>query len=58
MKEKPKKWLIISWQHDNMMDGAYGKMIDSIEGTYDEACECARQYVPSRSPVGVVGVIE
>lgn len=53
-----KKWLVISWQHDDMMDGAYGKLIDTVEGTYDEAADRARQYIGNCAPVGVVGVIE
>lgn len=53
-----KKWLIISWKHIDLMDGAYGKHIDDFEGTYEEAAEWARQFVDNYSPIGVVGVIE
>ena len=53
-----KKWLIISWRHDDYMDGAYGKMLDEVEGTYEQAAVAARIWVSSHSPVGVVGVIE
>lgn len=53
-----KTWLIVSWQHDDLMDGAYGKLIDTFVGTYDEAADRARQYVSNCAPVGVVGVIE
>lgn len=53
-----KKWLIISWKHDDLMDGAYGRHIDDFEGTYEDAAIYARQFVPNCSPVGVVGVID
>jgi hypothetical protein len=55
---EPKKWLIISCQHNDLMDGAYGQRIDTVEGTYDEACIRAREYIGNCSPVGVLGVIE
>ena len=44
--------------HDDYMDGAYGKMLDEVEGTYEQAAVAARIWVSSHSPVGVVGVIE
>jgi hypothetical protein len=53
-----KNWLIISWKHDNYMDGGYGKCLDKFYGTYEAAAEYAREYVSQNSPVGVVGVIE
>lgn len=53
-----KNWLIISWFHDDLMDGAYGKKIDEIHGTYEEACQRALEYVPHCSPVGVVGEVK
>lgn len=53
-----KKWLIISWEHSDVLDACYGRLIDECEGTYEEAAEHARQYVLLHSPVGVVGVIE
>ena len=55
---RTRKWLIISWRHNDLMDGAYGEFISSVEGTYEEACEAARHYVRNLSPIGVVGVIE
>lgn len=53
-----KKWLIISWKHIDHLDEAYGKCIGYFNGTYDEAAEYARKFMPEHSPVGVVGVIE
>jgi len=53
-----KKWMIISWQRNDLMDGSYGELLNVIKGTYEDAAEAARWYVPARSPVGVVGEIE
>jgi len=53
-----KTWLIVSWQHVDHMDGAYGKCLDHFVGTYADAAEAARKYVPTYYPVGVVGAIE
>lgn len=58
MDDSKKKWLIISWQHVDHLDDKYGRCIDEVHGTYDEAAERAREYVHNCSPVGVVGVIE
>jgi hypothetical protein len=58
MTATKKKWLIISWMYNGFIDGNYGKMLQEIEGTYEEAAQEARQYIPNFSPVGVVGVIE
>lgn len=56
--QKPKKWLIISWRHNDLMDGAYGEFITSHEGSYEDACKEARKYIDGLGPIGVVGVIE
>lgn len=40
------------------MDGAYGKVLEEWEGTYEEAAQAARPWANSHGPVGVVGVIE
>lgn len=56
--EKPKKWMIISWRRNELMDGAYGELLSTIRGTYEEAAKEARLWVPQYSPVGVCGVIE
>lgn len=53
-----RKWLIISYRFNDLMDGAYGERLAVVEGTYEEAAIEARLYVPQYSPVGVVGVIE
>ena len=53
-----KKWMIVSWRHNDLIDGAYGQLIDTVTGTYEEAAERAREYVHNCAPVGVVGVIE
>ena len=53
-----KTWLIISWRHNDLVDGAYGECITSVKGTYEEAAAEARAYIKDFSPVGVVGVIE
>lgn len=55
MTKDIKKWLIISWKHVDHLDGAYGKLIDTFKGTYEEACSHARAYVPEHSPVGICG---
>ena len=49
-----KNWLIISWTLNDHLDGRYGRVIEEHEGTYEEACEIARQFTPIMSPVGVV----
>lgn len=49
-----KKWLIISWQHVDHLDGAYGRKLAEIEGSYEDATFEARLYVQHYSPVGVV----
>lgn len=53
-----KKWMIISWRYNGFLDGDYGKLMETIEGTYEDAAKRARDYVESYSPVGVCGVIE
>lgn len=53
-----KKWMIISWKHVDHLDAAYGKLLDVVEGTYEEAAYNARAYVEHYAPVGVCGVIE
>lgn len=59
MKSKSKeKWLIISWRHNDLMDGAFGEFITSVDGNYEEACDKARGYIMNFSPIGVVKVIE
>ncbi len=52
-----KKWMIISWRHIDHMDGAYGELLATVEGTYEEAAQQARLWIPQYSPVGVCGVI-
>jgi hypothetical protein len=52
-----KDWMIISWRHNDHMDGAYGQLMEEFNGTYEEVTDRARRYVPDYSPVGVVGVI-
>jgi hypothetical protein len=53
-----KRWLIISYKHNDLMDGAYGLCLDAYEGRYQDAAEAARKYTPEFSPVVVCGVIE
>jgi hypothetical protein len=58
MGDGVRRWLIISWRHNDHMDGAYGEFIVSCVGSYEDACKEARKYVADFSPIGVVGVIE
>jgi len=51
------RWMIISWKHNDLMDGQYGECLEEISGTEEEARELAREYVPMHSPVGIVEVI-
>ena len=53
-----KKWLMVSWRRNDFLDGRYGELVKEFTGTYEEAANEARQYVPQFSPIGVVGVIE
>lgn len=53
-----KKWAIVSWQYDSIQDGDYGRCLDIVEGSYEEACAEARSYIPKYSPVSVCGIIE
>ena len=57
-KQEVKKWMIISWKHVDHLDAAYGQLMETIEGTYEDAAKRARDYIDAYSPVGVCGVIE
>ena len=53
-----KKWMVISWRHIDHLDDAYGRLLDTVEGTYEEAAEEARRWIEHYAPVGICGVIE
>lgn len=53
-----KIWLVISWQHVDHMDGAYGRRLAEFYGTYEQATDYARIWADEYSPVGVVGVVK
>lgn len=50
-------WMIISWEHVDHLDAAYGKLLTTIEGTEEMAREEARGWVRLHKPVGIVEVI-
>lgn len=58
INKSTKTWMIISWRHIDHLDDAYGKLIDVVDGTYEEAAKEARGYVGYRSPIGLVEVIQ
>jgi hypothetical protein len=41
-------WLIISWCEK------YGRMLDTVIGTHEQARKAAMQYIPAFSPIGIV----
>ena len=52
-------WMIISWDHIDHLDDAYGKLVDSLEGTQEEAEESAKSYVTAGwKRVGIVREIK
>ena len=53
-----KEWMIISWQHVDHLDAPYGRLLETVEGTYEEAALLARAYIANFSPVGICGVIK
>lgn len=53
-----KRWVIVTWRHIDELDGQFGRVLDSIYGTYEEAVNEALEYVPDFSPISVLGVIE
>jgi hypothetical protein len=56
--ERVYNWLIISWRHIDLMDGAYGKLLTQTWATEEQAKIEARKYVPNYSPVGIVRAVE
>lgn len=52
------KWLIVSWEHIDHLDAAYGKLLACFSGTEEEAKIEARKFVPDFSPVGIVREVE
>lgn len=58
MSDGDKTWLIISYRHIDHLDAAYGKLLDTVTGSYEEAAEEARGWVANYSPVVVCGVIQ
>lgn len=58
-----RKWLIVSWAHIDHQDAAYGRLLDTVEGTYEEAREEALKWANeihggAHKPIGIVGAIE
>lgn len=52
------KWAIVSWRHDDLMDGKYGKLLEIYNGSYEAACFKAREeYIPNYS-LSVCGILE
>lgn len=53
-----KKWAIVSWQHVDHLDDKYGRLLDVVEGNYDQACIAARNWLPDYAPISVCRIIE
>lgn len=49
-----KTWLIISWAHNDYLDGDYGRLLMQYEGTYEDAIKMAKEYVSEAAPIGIV----
>ncbi len=52
------QWLIVSWKYNGYLDDCYGKLIDTVEGTQEEATKAARKHIDFYAPVGIVKVIQ
>lgn len=52
------QWLIISWAHDDLMNGAYGKVLSFVDGTEYDATLAAREFIAEHAPVGIVRVVQ
>lgn len=51
-------WLIVSWEHIDHQDAAYGKLLARFRGTEEEAKVEAGLFIPDYKPVGIVREIE
>lgn len=59
MSDKPIcNWLIVTWEHIDHQDAAYGKLLATFHGTEEEAQIEARNYVSQYKPVGIVREIQ
>lgn len=51
------QWMVISWKHVDHLDAAYGKLLETVNGSGDEAAEAAKAWVEHYAPIGIVRII-
>ena len=52
------KWMIISWRNVAHLEGRYGRLLDTVTGSEEDAKCLARKYVEGWKPIGIVREVE
>lgn len=55
---KKERWLIVSWAHQNLMDGNYGRLIEVYEGHQQGAEWRAKNLLQEFSDFRPIGIVQ
>jgi hypothetical protein len=55
---KKERWLIVSWAHQDLIDGKYGRLLEVYEGHQQGAEWRARNLLDEYSDIRPIGIVQ